>query len=48
MGTTDAEKSEPSTGPRTRLGLTVTSSSSPPSAFSHAQAARSAMVLARS
>jgi hypothetical protein len=44
----EAEKSDPSTGPRTRLGLMVTSSSPPPSSASDAQAARSAMVLARS
>ena len=44
----DAEKSDPRTGPRTRPGLTVTSSSAPPSALCHAHAARSAIVFARS
>ena len=43
----EAEKSDPRTGPRTRAGLTVTSSSAPPSALCHAHAARSAIVLDR-
>lgn len=44
----EVEKSDPRTGPRTRPGLTVTSSSPPPSALCHDHAARSAIVCARS